>query len=101
MHALLSLLHEGMHQVNFLHAESHPSRGDVAIVELDSQANVMLMDDFNLSSYRRGESFRYHGGLAKKSPVRLAAPSSGHWNVIVDTGGFGGSVRAGIRFIRY
>jgi hypothetical protein len=36
--------------VNFLHSESHLDRGDIAVVTLDSQANVMLMDDINSSA---------------------------------------------------
>jgi hypothetical protein len=52
----------------------------------------MLMDDLNFSSYRHGSSFRYHGGHAKRSPVRLAAPRAGRWHVVVDLGGYGGRV---------
>jgi hypothetical protein len=86
--------------VNFLHSESYLDRGDVAVVTLDSQANVMLMDDINFSAYRSGNSFNYRGGLSKRSSVRLAAPHSGHWNVVVDLGGYAGNVRAGISFLR-
>ncbi|MGA7495923.1 MAG: DUF1883 domain-containing protein [Isosphaeraceae bacterium] len=86
--------------MNFLHAESHLDAGDLAVIELDSQANVMLMDDINFSSCRSGRSFRYHGGLAKRSPVHLAAPHTGHWNVVVDLGGYAGSVQAGVSFLR-
>lgn len=86
--------------MNFLHAESHLDRGDLAVVRLDKQANVMLMDDINFSAYRSGGSYRYHGGLFKQSPVRLPAPHSGHWNVVVDLGGYAGNVRAGVSFLR-
>ena len=86
--------------MKFLHVESHPDAGDLAIIGLDSQVNVMLMEDINFSSYRSGRSFRYIGGLAQRSPVRLTAPHTGHWNVVVDLGGYLGSVRAGISFLR-
>jgi hypothetical protein len=86
--------------VRYLHSESYLDRGDLAVVTLDSQANVMLMDDINFSAYRSGSSFRYHGGLAERSPVRLPAPHAGHWNVVVDLGGYAGSVRAGVSFLR-
>jgi hypothetical protein len=86
--------------VKFLHSESYLDQGDVAVVTLDSQANVMLMDDLNFSAYRSGRSFRYVGGLAERSPVRLAAPHAGHWNLVVDLGGYAGSVRAGVSFLR-
>lgn len=86
--------------MRFLHADSMLSSGDVAVIELDGQANVMLLDDSNFRAYQAGRSSRYFGGLAKRSPVRLAAPSHGHWNVVVDLGGYAGSVRAGVSFIR-
>ena len=86
--------------MKFLHSESFLDRGEAAVVTLDSQANVMLMDDINFSAYRSGRSFRYHGGLAKQSPVRLVAPLFGHWNVVVDLGGYAGSVRAGVSIDR-
>lgn len=47
------------------------------------------MDSSNLSSYRNGHRHSYIGGLAKKSPVRLEIPRSGHWHVAVDLQGFG------------
>lgn len=86
--------------MKFLHSESFLDQGEAAVVTLDSQANVMLMDDINFSAYRSGRSFRYYGGLVKRSPVRLVAPHHGHWNVVVDLGGYAGSVRAGVSFAR-
>ncbi|WP_165074794.1 DUF1883 domain-containing protein [Paludisphaera rhizosphaerae] len=86
--------------MQFLHADSFLAQGEAAVVSLDSQANVMLMDDFNYSAYRSGRSFSCFGGLAERSPVRLFAPHFGHWNVVVDLGGYAGSVRAGVAFER-
>lgn len=86
--------------MKFLHYDSFLDRGEAAIVSLDSQANVMLMDDVNFSAYRSGRSFRYFGGLAERSPVRLVAPHTGHWNLVVDRGGYAGSVRVGVAFDR-
>jgi hypothetical protein len=70
--------------------------GTVVRVELDAQANVMLMDDSNFSSYRSGRQFRYYGGRAKRSPVTLAAPHTGRWHVVVDLGGYAGHVNASV-----
>jgi Domain of unknown function (DUF1883) len=86
--------------VNFLHAKSWLNRGEVAVIDLDSQANVMLMDDLDFSAYRRGDSFNCYGGLAERTPIRLVAPSSGHWNVVIDLGGYAGRIRASVRFLR-
>ncbi len=82
--------------MNYLHSELNLEAGDVVVVNLDGQANVLLMDWTNFDAYRDGLSYRYHGGLAEKTPVRLVAPRSGHWHLVVDLGGYAGRVRAGV-----
>ena len=86
--------------MNFLHTDFQGGPGDTALVTLDAQANVMLVDDCNFGAYQRGSSFRYFGGWVSQSPVRLTPPHLGNWHVVVDLGGNAGSVRAGIRIIR-
>lgn len=85
--------------MHFLHTEFHGGPSDTALVTLDSQANVMLLDDHNFQAYRRGASFHYQGGLVKQSPVRLSPPHYGHWHVVVDLGGYSGRVKAGVRIL--
>lgn len=86
--------------MNFIHSDlGQCSRGDIAEITLTNGANVRLLDSTNFSRYRRGEAHKYVGGLAKRSPVRLAVPNSGHWHVAVDMQGLRGSTRAGIRRI--
>jgi hypothetical protein len=86
--------------MKFLHYDFNLATGDIVEVTIDKQANVQLMDDSNFSNYRRGQRFRYHGGLAKTSPIRLSAPHAGHWNVVIDLGGAAGSIRASVRTIQ-
>lgn len=75
-------------------------RGDVVEVTLSgSAANVRLLDSTNFSRYRRGQQHRYRGGLARRSPIRLGVPSSGHWHLAVDMQGLRGTTRAGVRVI--
>ena len=83
-----------------LHKDFWIGPEDVVIVTLDGQANVLLMDDANFSSYRCGRSTYYVGGWATRSPVRLSPETRGHWHLVVDMGGRAGSVRAGIQLIR-
>lgn len=64
-----------------------------------NRANVFLVDSSNYSNYRAGQSFRYTGGLADKSPVVLVVPSSGHWYAIADLRGLGGRVNASFRVL--
>jgi len=76
------------------------SRGDVVEITLSgSAANVRLMDSSNFQSYKSGRNHRYHGGLAKKSPIRLQVPNSGHWYVTVDMQGLRGTVRSSVKML--
>ena len=85
--------------MNYLHRDFTGDNRTVVRVDLNSQANVMLLDDSNYSAYRSGGSFRYRGGLAKASPVTLRPPHYGRWHVVVDLGGYAGTVRAGISIL--
>lgn len=82
--------------MKYLYYEVTVGRDDVIEVELSGQANVRLMDSANYNSFRAGRAHRFHGGLAKVSPLALRPPSAGHWYVVVDLGGYSGSVRASV-----
>lgn len=82
--------------MNYLHYEVDLGRDDIVEVSLDRQANVLLMDDSNYAAYQAGRAYRYHGGLAKRSPLGLRAPHPGRWHVVVDLGGYSGAVRAAV-----
>jgi hypothetical protein len=86
--------------MNFLHYEVDADDGDIVEVTLDRQANVRLLDGTNFSSFRSGRRHTCHGGLAKRSPIRLATPRAGRWHVVVDLGGYAGTVRAEVRVLR-
>ncbi len=85
--------------MKFLHYKIDAGRDNVIEVTLDRQANVRLLDSSNFSRYRAGQQHRYHGGLAKSSPVRLRPPRHGRWHVVVDLGGYSGRVNAGCRVL--
>ncbi|WCM94834.1 DUF1883 domain-containing protein [Acidovorax sp. NCPPB 2350] len=74
-------------------------RGEIVEVTLTSGANVRLLTSSEFSSYRDGRAHRFIGGLAKRSPVRLPIPSSGHWYVAVDMQGLRGSTNASVRVL--
>lgn len=76
------------------------SRGQIVEVTLSgSAANVRLMDSSNLSSYKNGRRHTYYGGLAKRSPVRIGVPNSGHWYITVDMQGLVGTTNASVRVL--
>jgi hypothetical protein len=86
--------------MNFLHYDFNLLPGDVVEVTLDKQANVRLLDDTNFSNYQQGMQHKFFGGKALKSPITLKPPHSGHWNVVIDLGGYAGTVHASVRILK-
>ena len=80
--------------MNFIHYEFDLSDNEFVEVTLDHPANVMLLDDENFALYKKRRKYHYSGGHAKTSPVTVDPPHPGHWNLVIDLGGFGGKVRA-------
>lgn len=84
--------------MNFLQFDlGHCQSGEIVEITLTSGANVRLLSSSDFSSYKSGRQHRYIGGLARRSPVRLQVPHSGHWYVAVDMQGLRGSTRAAVR----
>ncbi len=86
--------------MNYLHYDLQLGPGDIVEVTLDMEANVRLLDDHNYASYRQGGQHTYYGGLTKVSPARLGAPYPGHWHLVIDLGGYAGTIRASVRTLR-
>jgi hypothetical protein len=86
--------------MNYLHYEFDLTADDIVEVTLDKQANVRLLDAHNYAQYRKGGQHRYFGGLAKERTVRLRAPHAGHWHLVIDLGGYAGTVRAAARVLQ-
>jgi hypothetical protein len=82
-----------------LHKRLFLKDGDLVEVDSDTQANVLLLDDSDYSNYKAGRSYQYFGGFFTYFPARLSPPRSGYWNVILDLGGGGGTVRHSIRVL--
>ena len=80
--------------MKFLRYQVNTNPGDHILVRLDKQANVILLDDCQFQNFKSRRRYSYYGGHAKASPVRLSPPRPGRWNVVVNLGGYAGSVRA-------
>lgn len=85
--------------MKFLHHEFNAGSGDRIRVVLDKQANVRLLDSSNFARYRSGQSHHYHGGLVTESPYILSPPHYGTWHVVIDLGGYSGTVRASVQLL--
>jgi hypothetical protein len=86
--------------MNYLHYNLDLAPGEVVEVTLDKQANIRLLDETNFERYKRGAQHTYHGGFAKRSPVRISPPRPGHWHLVIDLGGYAGSVKAAVQTMR-
>ena len=67
-------------------------QGDRIKVDIDTSANVLLVNDEGFDSYRRHVPFHYIGGGYGPGTHVLGVPSDGSWHVIVDLGGRPGHV---------
>ena len=67
---------------------------DAVEVWLDKQANVRMLDEFNFQLFCRRQEHIWYGGWATASPVLLQPPNAGHWHVVIDLGGYAGTVSA-------
>jgi len=86
--------------MNYLHYEFDISPDDVIEITLDKRANVKLLDYSNYQNYKNGKDHKYYGGYAQVSPTRLRVPNRGHWHLVIDLGGYAGTVTASVNVVR-
>ena len=76
------------------------SAGSVVEATLSGNAaNVRLLDSSEFQSYKSGRQHRYYGGHYTQSPVRIQIPYNGNWHVVIDLGGYAGSVQSSVRVL--
>jgi hypothetical protein len=86
--------------MNFLNYKVVTRPGDSIRVYLTGNAaNVRVMDDANFQKYRQGLEHRYFGGYYMKSPVIIKPGIFGLLNVVVDLGGYPGTVNAVVQVL--
>lgn len=88
--------------MNFTHYDlGNLDKGRVIEITLHGNAaNVQLLDSTNFNNYKNGRQYRYIGGLAIQSPVRLQTTHSSHWHLVIDLRGMRGNVRSSIRVLQ-
>jgi hypothetical protein len=67
-------------------------QGDVVRVEIDAEANVLLVDDAGLAAYQKHAPFHYVGGGYPRGTALIGVPRDGSWHLIIDLGGRAGSL---------
>ncbi|TWF56502.1 DUF1883 domain-containing protein [Neorhizobium alkalisoli] len=73
--------------------------GTVIEVTLSAVNNIRLMTAANFQRFTEKLDFKYVGGVAKKSPIRLTVPDHGHWHLIVDMEGHNGLAESSVKLI--
>nr|WP_314494444.1 DUF1883 domain-containing protein [uncultured Pseudomonas sp.] len=71
--------------MKFIHQREHLNEDDVVVVESSQPCNIRLMNDANFRSFKNGGRHTYHGGAFDKFPAKITVPSSGYWNITLDT----------------
>lgn len=73
--------------------------GTVIEITLSAVANVRLMTAGNFQRFTETLKHQFIGGVAKKSPLRLTIPESGHWHLVVDMEGHNGLAESSVKLI--
>ena len=83
-----------------LHYQIVTGPGDRIRVYLrGNAANVLVMEDADYVNYRQGRAYNYYGGYYTKSPVIIKPRVYGPLNVVINLGGFAGTVNAVVQII--
>lgn len=84
----------------FTHYDLKEQRaGAIIEVTLSAVNNVRLMTAPNFQRFKETLDFKWVGGVAKKSPIKVTIPESAHWHLIVDMEGHHGLAESSVKMI--
>jgi hypothetical protein len=84
----------------FTHYDLKEQRAGTTIeVTLSAVNNVRLLTAVNFQRFTEKLDFKFVGGVAKKSPIRLVVPDSAHWHLIVDCEGHHGLAESSVKMV--
>ena len=84
----------------FTHYDLKDQRaGTIIEVTLSAVNNVRLMTPGNFQRFKETLDYKFLGGVAKKSPLKIAIRESGHWHLIVDMEGHHGLAESKVKMI--
>jgi hypothetical protein len=84
----------------YTHYDLKPQRaGTIIEVTLNGVNNVRLMTAANYQRFTEQLDFKFVGGVAKKSPLRIAVPENGHWHLVVDMEGHHALAESSVRLV--
>ena len=71
--------------MKFIHQREHLNEDDLVIIQASQACNIRLMSDANFRAFKNGGRHTYHGGAFDSFPAKITVPSSGYWNITLDT----------------
>ena len=71
--------------MKFIHQREHLEEGDTVVIHCSQPCNIRLMNDANFRSFKNGARHNYIGGAFERFPARIPVPSTGFWNITLDT----------------
>ncbi len=71
--------------MKFIHQREQLDEGDLVVIQCSQPCNIRLMNDANFRAFKNGGRHTYHGGAFDRFPARIVVPSSGFWNITLDT----------------
>ena len=71
--------------MKYVHQREHLNEDDVVVIDCSQRCNIRLMNDANFRSFKNGGRHTYHGGHFIKFPAKITVPSTGFWNITIDT----------------
>ncbi|SEP96805.1 protein of unknown function [Pseudomonas sp. NFACC02] len=71
--------------MKFIHQREHLNEDDIVVIQASGTCNIRLMSDANFRSFKNGGRHTYHGGAFDTFPAKIVVPSSGFWNITIDT----------------
>lgn len=72
--------------MRFLHKPFSAKAKDKIEITFDKPTKVLLIEGSQFTRYKKGLTYRYRGGTAKKSPVSFTVPFDGTWHAIIEKG---------------
>ena len=71
--------------MKFIHQREQLNEGDLLVIQSSQPCNIRLMNDANFRSFKNGARHNYIGGAFECFPARIPVPSTGFWNITLDT----------------
>ncbi len=73
--------------------------GTIIEISLTAINNVRLMTGANFQRFTELLDFKYLGGVAKKSPIRITIPETMHWHLVIDAEGHSGLAESSVKML--